>query len=54
MNVAMTLDMYATDNHGLYPDALAQVTPKYLKTIPTCPSVGRDTYSAGYSGRTRA
>jgi hypothetical protein len=36
--------MYSTDNEGHYPLGLAMLTPRYLKTIPTCPSVGSVTY----------
>jgi hypothetical protein len=41
--------MYATDNAGLYATSLTALAPNYLMyTVPTCPSVGRDTYSASY------
>lgn len=44
-NVGTALEMYSTDNGGLYPPSLAALTPNYLKTVPTCPSAGSDTYS---------
>jgi len=47
-NIGTASEMYATDNGGLYPSRLALLTPNYLKVIPTCSSVGSDTYSAGY------
>ena len=48
-NTATALEMYATDNHGLYPRYLPDLVPgNYLKQIPTCPAAGNDTYSASY------
>lgn len=40
--------MYATDNRGLYPTSLADLQPRYLAKLPTCPSAGSDTYSGAY------
>lgn len=39
------MEMYSDDWDGQFPDDLSKLTPKYLKTIPTCPSAGRDTYT---------
>jgi len=36
--------MYATDWSGKYPTSLAQLTPKYLKTLPECSVSGTFTY----------
>lgn len=36
-NIAASLEMYATDHQGEYPDSLHKLTPKYLKKIPNCP-----------------
>lgn len=47
-NIGTALEMYSTDHGGRFPTSLAQLTPNYLKVIPTCPNAGRDTYSAGY------
>lgn len=47
-NIGTALEMYSTDNSGHYPTQLSKLTPDYLKTIPTCPSAGHDTYSASY------
>lgn len=47
-NIATTLEFYSGDNEGKYPDKLSKLTPKYLKTIPTCSSAGKDTYSSSY------
>lgn len=47
-NIATALEMYSTDNGGLYPHSLEQLTPMYLKSIPSCPSARRNTYSASY------
>ncbi|MGV8125107.1 MAG: protein kinase [Candidatus Xenobiia bacterium LiM19] len=43
-NIGTALEMYNTDNGGLYPKALSEVTPNYLKTIPTCAAAGKVTY----------
>ncbi|MCL5773286.1 MAG: hypothetical protein M1536_02765 [Firmicutes bacterium] len=47
-NIGTALEMYATDNFGRYPTSLSQLTPNYLKSIPTCPEAARDTYSSSY------
>lgn len=47
-NLATGLEMYSADNHGLYPESLASLTPTYLKIIPQCPSAQGDSYSATY------
>ena len=48
-NLATALEMYAKDNQGLYCMNLTQVTEgNYLKSLPTCPSAGKDTYSSNY------
>lgn len=47
-NVGTALEMYSTDAAGRYPARLAQLVPNYLVSIPTCPTAGRDTYSANY------
>lgn len=47
-NIGTGLEMYSTDYGGRYPTSLAQLTPNYLKTLPQCPTAGRDTYSASY------
>jgi hypothetical protein len=45
-NLATALEMYASDNAGLYPTRLDQLVPgNYLKTIPTCPAAGMVTYT---------
>jgi len=53
-NIGTALEMYSTDNSGRYPSASPIQTgngllPNYLKTIPTCPSAGSDTYDANFS-----
>lgn len=47
-NVSTALEMYSTDASGRFPPTLASLEPDYLRTIPTCPARGADTYSAGY------
>jgi len=42
------LEQYSIDNEGHYPVDLERLTPKYLKTLPTCPATGECTYAAGY------
>ena len=49
-NVGTACEMYATDNAGRYPQSLDKLTPSYLKTIPTCPTAGANTYSDNYVG----
>lgn len=48
-NLGTALEMYSTDNGGRYPRSLHAVTPNYLRRVPSCPSVGRDTYSTAYT-----
>ncbi len=43
------LEMYSSDNQGRYPHSLYQLTPDYLRSIPTCPSAKRITYSYTYT-----
>lgn len=47
-NIGTSLEMYSTDHRGRYPQSLSELVPAYLNAIPTCPSAGKDTYSAGY------
>lgn len=45
-NLATALEMYASDNKGVYPLTLDPlVTGNYLRSLPTCPSAYRDTYT---------
>jgi prepilin-type N-terminal cleavage/methylation domain-containing protein len=52
-NIGTALAMYSTDNNGHYPVNAgafkANITPNYLKVIPTCPSAGTDSYSGHYA-----
>ena len=48
-NLATSLEMYATDNQGHYPNSLAALTPNYHRTIPQCPTAGTDTYGSSYT-----
>lgn len=50
-NIATALEMFSTDHGGRYPALLSELTPKYVKSIPTCPSAGKDTYSSSYRVR---
>lgn len=47
-NFAFALDVWRDDHGGRYPPALASLNPDYLRTAPTCPTTGTDTYAAGY------
>ncbi|MFH0802541.1 MAG: MG2 domain-containing protein [bacterium] len=47
-NMGTALEMYSTDNRGLYPESLNKLVPDYLKKIPECPKAGSDTYSSSY------
>lgn len=46
-NIGTALEMYSTDNHGLYPKSMSALTPNYLKTFPECPNAGM-TYRAEF------
>ena len=54
-NIGTAMEMYSTDNSGRYPSVIsttagaANLVPNYLKTIPSCPSAGIDTYSGSFS-----
>jgi hypothetical protein len=48
-NIGTALEMYSTDNKGHYPPNIPCLSPIYLKSIPTCASAGRDTYSGSYT-----
>jgi hypothetical protein len=39
---------YGREHKGLYPAKLSELTPRYIKTIPTCPQAHKDTYSSSY------
>ncbi|MBM3463764.1 MAG: prepilin-type N-terminal cleavage/methylation domain-containing protein [Armatimonadetes bacterium] len=50
-NIGTALEMYSTDSSGRFPSQLTSLTTggNYLKSIPTCPSVGSDTYTGGFA-----
>jgi len=49
-NIGTALEMYSTDNSGRFPTNPSTLTPNYLKSIPTCPSVGTVSYTtAGFT-----
>lgn len=48
-NIGTALEMYSTDYRGNFPSSLGKLTPNYLKTLPSCPAAGLDTYSGSYS-----
>lgn len=47
-NIATALEMYSTDHQGHYPSSLQELTPEYLRVVPTCPAARSDTYSQSY------
>jgi hypothetical protein len=47
-NISTACEMYSTDHAGQYPTTLQDLIPNYLRTIPTCPAAGVDTYSANF------
>jgi hypothetical protein len=36
-NLSMALDIYSSDNQGLYPSSLSSLAPRYLRTLSLCP-----------------
>ena len=47
-NIASAIDNFA-DQHNRQPTELESLTPDYLRTLPTCPAVGRMTYTLSTS-----
>lgn len=47
-NIGTALEMYYADHDKRFPKLLAQLTPKYLNNVPTCPYAKADTYSHTY------
>lgn len=43
-NIGTALEMYSSDWSGHYPDSVEVLTPNYLRAIPWCPLVEKDTY----------
>lgn len=48
IEISLALEKYAKAHEGQYPESLKDLTPRYIKSIPTCPVAGYDTYSASY------
>jgi hypothetical protein len=46
--IGIALSMYYNDNENIYPIDLSFISPKYIKSIPTCRAAHKDTYSIGY------
>ena len=46
--LAVAMEMYSADNGGHYPKDFKALAPRYIKSIPTCPAAGSDTYSSSY------
>ena len=47
-NIGTACEMYSADFAGRYPPRIGLLTPKYLRTIPTCPEASRNTYSRSF------
>lgn len=48
-NVSIVLQQYSNDNNNVFPATLTSLVPTYLRAVPTCPAVGSDTYTPGYT-----
>ncbi|MCD4786288.1 MAG: serine/threonine protein kinase [Candidatus Eremiobacteraeota bacterium] len=48
VGISLALEKYAKVHQGKYPDSLKDLTPRYIKSIPTCSAADYDTYSASY------
>ncbi len=48
-SLAAACEAWSADHGGLYPKALSELKPRYLKRIPSCPTARTDTYSGSYS-----
>lgn len=48
-SLATALEVYSAEHGSRYPANLDTLTPDYVKTIGTCPAVGSDTYTAGFT-----
>lgn len=48
VNIKNCLEAYKKENNSRYPPSLSFLVPRYLQSIPSCPSIGNDTYSCGY------
>lgn len=46
-NIATAVNQYEVEKK-VFPTGLTEITPNYIKTIPTCPSAAKDTYTDGY------
>ena len=44
-HIATGVEIYSSDWGGAFPPSTANLTPNYLRTVPTCPAAGADTYS---------
>lgn len=47
-NLGTALEMYSTDWAGQFPQNLEKLTPDYIREMPQCLAVDRDTYSQTY------
>ena len=47
-NIVTALELYAAKNKGRYPDKLSELSPQYLRVLPTCPAAAKDVYSESY------
>lgn len=47
-STASAIKTYAADNENSYPTSLAQLVPKYLPQVPTCPCAFDSNYASSY------
>ncbi|MGE0495629.1 MAG: type II secretion system protein [Vulcanimicrobiota bacterium] len=47
-NIATAVEVYSTENGARFPLGLNNLTPNFLKTIPTCPAIASNSYEASY------
>lgn len=48
LNLAKSVAQYSNENQNLFPTTLRKVVPTYMQSMPTCPMVKSDTYTATY------
>lgn len=48
-HLAAALRLYSHEHGGQFPHRLSDLVPNYVDRLPSCPSAGQDTYTAGYA-----
>ncbi len=53
-NMASALELYSNENDKIFPTELAALAPRYIQSLPKCPSAGSpQSYVDGYESGTR-